>query len=435
MSTSPHVTVLGTGRMGAAMAARLVDEYPVVTWSRSNRVVPGVRAASALRPAVEDADVLILAVFDAEACRAVLAECLSYVSAAATVVNTVTVGPHEAQALADLVRAAGRGYVHAPVLGSVRAVAAGELVVLAGGSVSESARAVLATLGTVLGVGDPSSAASLKLVAAGALGDCLYATRDALRRARAARLDMASTLAVLERSPLSSLVRSKRGQLVGDDAGGDAEFTVAALAKDLGLLASASGHEHRAIGLIENLRALGALADGDDIARLCLAPGGSGARAVDGSDAQLTVAHTVAVEESVLEPLRAYALGHATGDAVHFRRAFWPTAHVEGNRDGEFVSWDLERYCALFNGPAPDEAERRRRIDWVTVAGSVAAAGMTLDHGPDTFTDMFVLVRHSEGWRIANKVYQRRPPLRRRSATVGSGNSVPRTSEPPGSLV
>jgi hypothetical protein len=41
------------------------------------------------------------------------------------------------------------------------------------------------------------------------------------------------------------------------------------------------------------------------------------------------------------------------------------------------------------------------------VAGTVAAAAMTLHHGENTFTDLFLLVQDSDGWRIANKVYHR----------------------------
>jgi hypothetical protein len=112
--------------------------------------------------------------------------------------------------------------------------------------------------------------------------------------------------------------------------------------------------------------------------------------------------------EDVLVPLHAYARGHATGDPEHLRRAFWPTAHVEGVRDGELSSWEMDAYCALFTGePAADEADRSRTIDEVSVDGTVATATMTLRHGETTFTDMFVLLRVGGEWRIANKVYHR----------------------------
>jgi hypothetical protein len=125
------------------------------------------------------------------------------------------------------------------------------------------------------------------------------------------------------------------------------------------------------------------------------------------ADARLTVSDEVTAPAEVIAPLHAYALGHATGAPEHFRRAFRPTAHIEGLRDGAFASWDLETYCALFDGPARDEEQRSRMLDSVQVAGTVAAAAMTLHHGENTFTDLFLLVQDSDGWRIANKVYHR----------------------------
>jgi hypothetical protein len=119
-------------------------------------------------------------------------------------------------------------------------------------------------------------------------------------------------------------------------------------------------------------------------------------------------ATTPAADDHVLAPLRAYIRGHATGDPAHFREAFLPTAHIEGIRDGAFVSWSLDDYCALFPGqPAPDERTRSRRIDTVDAHGSVATASMTLRHGADTFTDIFLLVHVDGQWRIANKAYHR----------------------------
>src|SRR5689334_20218195 len=62
----------------------------------------------------------------------------------------------------------------------------------------------------------------------------------------------------------------------------------------------------------------------------------------------------------VRETIETYLRGHATGDPAYMRRAFLPTAHIEGIRDGAFTSWGLDEYCALFNGqPAPDEATRQ----------------------------------------------------------------------------
>ncbi|HEY8548621.1 MAG TPA: nuclear transport factor 2 family protein [Vicinamibacterales bacterium] len=124
----------------------------------------------------------------------------------------------------------------------------------------------------------------------------------------------------------------------------------------------------------------------------------------------LSIAGAQASEEAgVRAALNHYLQGHATGDPAHMRKAFLPTAHIEGIRDGRFVSWTLDEYCALFNGrPAPDEATRRRTIDQIDINGTAAMARATLVHGPTTFTDYFVLLKVDGEWRIANKVYTMR---------------------------
>lgn len=111
-------------------------------------------------------------------------------------------------------------------------------------------------------------------------------------------------------------------------------------------------------------------------------------------------------DAGVREALNHYFQGHATGDAAHMRLAFLPTAHIEGVRDGKFLSRTLDEYCGGFTGtPAADEATRRRTIDEVSISGTAASARATLVHGTTTFTDYFVLLKVDGAWKIANKVY------------------------------
>jgi hypothetical protein len=105
-----------------------------------------------------------------------------------------------------------------------------------------------------------------------------------------------------------------------------------------------------------------------------------------------------------------YFKGHATGSGEEMRKAFLPTAHIEGNREGKFVSWTVDQYVGNFRGkPAADEASRKRTIDSVDVSGTAAMAKATLVHGATTFTDYFVLLKVDGEWKIANKVYASRP--------------------------
>lgn len=114
-------------------------------------------------------------------------------------------------------------------------------------------------------------------------------------------------------------------------------------------------------------------------------------------------------EQAVRAAVNQYFRGHATGLADEMRKAFLPSAHIEGNRDGKFVSWTAEEYSSRFTGkPAADEASRKRTIDSVDVAGTAAMAKATLVHGATTFTDYFVLLKVNGEWKIANKVYSSR---------------------------
>ncbi|MFE3526087.1 nuclear transport factor 2 family protein [Streptomyces sp. NPDC059161] len=382
--TTPHtIAVLGLGRMGGAIATRLAaQDWDVVGWTRSRRTSSTVKTTGDPNEAVAQADLVLLALFDGPACQQVLDDVRDSLRTDTIVVNTSTIAPAEA---ARLARRLGPSYIHAPLLGSVPAAAAGALQILAAADQTalDRARSVLETLGTVQHMDDVSSAAALKLIANNSLAGAVLALRDSLRQADALGLPRTQTLDVLELGQLGGLVARKRHFLLEGPTAAAAEFTINALAKDMALLAAASGAPLRsATGLVDAPAAL---------------------------EADIAVAATVpAVKDAVLKPLRAYIRGHATGDPTHFRDAFLPTAHIDGIRDGAFVSWRLDEYCTLFQGqPAPDEPTRTRRIDSIDVHGTVATATMTLSHGADTFTDIFLLIHADDSWRIANKAYHR----------------------------
>jgi hypothetical protein len=115
-------------------------------------------------------------------------------------------------------------------------------------------------------------------------------------------------------------------------------------------------------------------------------------------------------EQGVRAAIEQYFRGHATAQPDEMRKAFLPTAHIEGIRNGQFTSWTADEYAARFTRrPAADEASRKRTIDVVDVSGTAAMARATLVHGITTFTDYFVLLKVDGAWKIANKVYSSRP--------------------------
>jgi hypothetical protein len=115
-------------------------------------------------------------------------------------------------------------------------------------------------------------------------------------------------------------------------------------------------------------------------------------------------------ERAVRAAIEQYFKGHATGNGEEMRKAFLPTAHIEGNRQGKFVSWTVDQYVGNFKGqPAADEAVRKRTLDRVDISGTAAMARATLVHGATTFVDYFVLLKVDGEWKIANKVYTSAP--------------------------
>ena len=359
------------------------------------------------RDVVVGADVVVVSLFDGPACEAVLSACLPVLSSGCAVVNTTTVGADEATRMEAMVLATGAAYLHAPVMGSTPAIEAGRLSILAGGRPTAAAAAVLEHLGQTLVCSGTADAAALKLLANGVLGDAVTALRRTIGRGRALGLARDDVLDVTLRTILGRLVDGKRDELTGGSgARAAATFAVEALAKDLALLAAATGSSGRARGEVETLLSTPALSPDDDIVHL-------GTASPDLAwlcDARLDVSPEIVADPDVLRPLHAYALTHATGDPRHLSDAFLPSARVEGCRGDAFVTWDLDSYAALFPGhPAEDESSRARRVEQLDVTGAVATATMVLRHGESVFHDVFVLLRAPESgeWRIVSKAYQR----------------------------
>src|SRR5688572_31623440 len=95
-----------------------------------------------------------------------------------------------------------------------------------------------------------------------------------------------------------------------------------------------------------------------------------------------------AEEAAVRQALEHYFRGHATGQGEHFRKVFHPEAKLFAVREGKFWQLTSEDYIARAPGKAPaDEAQRRRSVESVDVAGDAAVAKVVLDYPNVKFTD------------------------------------------------
>ena len=168
-----RVAVLGTGKMGAAMARRLLATgHELTLWNRTRERAEAVGAGQVAKTpaeAVENAEVVISILTDAAAVRATYLGAGGAASAAKgqVFVEMSTAGPDVAKDVAPALERAGARFVEAPVIGSTPAIESGTLIILAAGddAAIETARPVLAALGEIRKVGEIGSGAALKLVA------------------------------------------------------------------------------------------------------------------------------------------------------------------------------------------------------------------------------------------------------------------------------
>jgi hypothetical protein len=118
-------------------------------------------------------------------------------------------------------------------------------------------------------------------------------------------------------------------------------------------------------------------------------------------------------EAGVRACIESYFRGHSTGDGEHFRRAFHRDAKLFFIRDGQVTQWTLEEYAGRASGkPAPDEAQRKRRIESIDITGNAATAKIVLDYPAVTFTDYMSLLKIGDEWKIVNKTFYAQPKPR-----------------------
>ncbi|MER7441322.1 NAD(P)-dependent oxidoreductase [Micromonospora avicenniae] len=232
------VAVLGTGRMGAAIAHRLLASgHSLTVWNRTAaRTEPlrrtGVTVAGSPADAVAGVDVTLTSLADPAAVDTVLfgpGGAAAALAPGTCLVEMSTIGPAAVRALVDRLPE-GVSIVDAPVAGSVTAAASGRLRVYAGGPAVavEHVRPLLEALGTVRHLGPVGSGAAAKLVLNAALLIGVAGVADALAVARSVGVDREVALDLLGSGPLgAALARATTA---------DADFPVALAEKDLGLV-------------------------------------------------------------------------------------------------------------------------------------------------------------------------------------------------------
>jgi 3-hydroxyisobutyrate dehydrogenase len=238
------VALLGTGTMGARMAARLAQAgHPLVVWNRNRtRAEPlaslGASIADTPRDAAAGTDVVIAIVADDSASRAVWlgdAGALAGARPGAVLIESSTLTPAWIRELAAAAAEHGCDFLDAPVTGSRTQAEAGELLFLVGGAAGavERVRGVLAVLSRgVVHLGPVGSGALMKLVNNFMAAVQVAALAEALaliERSGLARDQAVSIL--LDGAPGSPIVKAVAPRMLNRDY--DVHFSLALMHKDL----------------------------------------------------------------------------------------------------------------------------------------------------------------------------------------------------------
>lgn len=118
-------------------------------------------------------------------------------------------------------------------------------------------------------------------------------------------------------------------------------------------------------------------------------------------------------EAAIRVALEHYLAGHATGDPAHHRAAFHRVANLYFVRGDTVATRTGAEYIAGASGrPAPDEAQRRRRIVSIDRTGDAAVAKIELDYPNALLTDYMALLKTGGEWRIVNKIFTSAPKAR-----------------------
>ncbi|MBM3098194.1 NAD(P)-dependent oxidoreductase [Gluconobacter cerinus] len=235
---------IGYGAMAQRMGANLRRAgYSVVAFAPSGgkdetEMLPSPRAIA------EAADVIILCVpNDAAENQSLQGDngMLAGISEGKLVLDTSTVSPEQALALAKIAAENGFVVLDAPMSGSTPEAETGDLVMLVGGDAEtvERAKPILDVVGKLtIHAGPAGSAARLKLVVNGVMGATLNVIAEGVSYGLKAGIDRDVLFDTLQQVAVVS-PHHKRKLKMGQDKSFPSQFPTRLMSKDMGLLIDA----------------------------------------------------------------------------------------------------------------------------------------------------------------------------------------------------
>ncbi len=221
-----RIAVLGTGLMGAPMAANLLEAgHQVTVWNRTQAkteplVARGAHAAQSPTQAAAEADAVVTMLENGPVVTSVLFDsgAAESLSPGALVIDMSSIPPATARDHATRLEAAGAAHLDAPVSGGTVGAEAGSLAIMVGGRREDFDRAkdIFAPLGRATLVGPHGAGQIAKLANQIIVGVPIGAVAEALLLAAAAGADPAAVREALRGGHAESRILEQHGQRMID---------------------------------------------------------------------------------------------------------------------------------------------------------------------------------------------------------------------------
>jgi 3-hydroxyisobutyrate dehydrogenase/2-hydroxy-3-oxopropionate reductase len=252
---TPTVAVIGTGRMGGAMAGTLRrGGFDLVLWNRDRSKADrigselDVQVADTAAEAASRAEIVLTSLADDAVVEHVYLGpdgIAGGIRSDAIAIETSTIDPNTVMHIGAAIDAIADGYLDCPVSGSVSSVEQGNLTIMVGGDdgLLERVRPVLDTLAArVIHAGDRGSGAAAKLAVNGLVHGLNIALSEAVVLAERAGVDRATAYEIFASGAGGApFVAYKRDAYLDPDSTPVA-FSLDLVAKDLDLI---TGLGHR----------------------------------------------------------------------------------------------------------------------------------------------------------------------------------------------
>lgn len=258
------ISLIGYGKLGAAVAARLRDQgHSVIVYNRTAEkpVQDGYEVVNAVHELSDrSSSAILICLSDSDAVSAVLDGEHGLLSRSLEDTLCIDLTTHDYAAVSsfhDKVKAAGGRYLEAPVVGSVIPAREGKLVLWASGEERDykTAGPLLEQIAATRSfVGAPGRATRMKLINNGVLAGFLSVLSEAIDLAERNGFSREEAVDLLgQGAGKSTVLAAKQAKVLGGDY--SPHFALETLLKDLDLVKRLAGENDRPVSVLSDVTA------------------------------------------------------------------------------------------------------------------------------------------------------------------------------------